>query len=212
MSDICDSISYLFFWFVRGYGGEVPFTICQPGVKFACSRKGPQLLFHVTSPTFIQSIPKHRNEMYNKMIMNRDIGILKFTFIVMWEQNVHFMLLSIAHKVIYLKFLFLCSFLPPELIWDSPYSWGMRYHLHFRGHIRLTNYNFCAHVESVSLFTTIFFTLTNTNMWKVQNCTILEGLEYPILSRRVLQKSLQKLGEFPPCSFSDLSDLMSPLC
>ena len=41
----------VFFLFVRGYGGEVPFTKCQPGVKFSCSRKGPQLLFHVTSPT-----------------------------------------------------------------------------------------------------------------------------------------------------------------
>ena len=135
----------------------------------------------------IPSIPKHRNKMYKKKIMNRDIGILSFTFVATWEHNVHFILLSIAHKATYLKFLFLHSFLPPELIWDSPYSRGMRYHLHFRGHIRLTNYNFHVHVESVSLFTTTFVILTNTDMWKVQNSTILEGLEYPIL-RRVLQK------------------------
>ena len=47
----------------------------------------------------------------------------------------------------YLKFLLLGSFLTPELIWDSPYSRAMRYHLHFRGHISLTDYNFHVHVE-----------------------------------------------------------------
>ena len=35
--------------------------------------------------------------------------------------------------------------LPPELIWGSPYARGLRYHLPFRGPIRLTNYIF--HVQ-----------------------------------------------------------------
>ena len=86
------------------------------------------------------------------------------------------------------------SFLPPELIWDSPYCRDARYHLHVRGHIRLTNDNFHAHVESASLFTTIFVILTNTDMFKVQNSKNLEGLEYPILSRKGFVKVTQKLG------------------
>ena len=114
----------------------------------------------------IPSNPKHRNEMCKKKNDYEQTYwyLLSFTFLLRWEKNVCFILLSIANNVTYLKFLFLCSFLPPELIWDSLYSRGMRYHLHFRGHIRLTNYNFLAHVESVSLFTTIFVILTNTDM------------------------------------------------
>ena len=37
--------------------------------------------------------------------------------------------------------------LPPEMIWGSPYARGLWYHLPFRGLIRLTNYNFHAHVQ-----------------------------------------------------------------
>ena len=128
------------------------------------------------------------------MIKNRHTGILSFTFVLRWEENVCFILLSIANNATYLKFLFLYSSFPPELIWDSPYCMGMRYHLHVRGHIRLTNYNFHVHVESVSLFTTILVILTNTDLWKVQNSTILEGLKYPILSRKGFVKVPQKDG------------------
>ena len=115
---------------------------------FSCSRKGPQILFHVTSPTiYSKHSQNQRNKMYQKIIINRHIGILRFTFVSTWEQNVHFIWLSIANNVTYLKFLFSGSFLLSQLIWDSPYSRGMRYHLHYRGHISLTNYNFHAHVE-----------------------------------------------------------------
>ena len=37
--------------------------------------------------------------------------------------------------------------LPPELIWSSTYTRGLRYHLPFREPIILTNYNFHAHVQ-----------------------------------------------------------------
>ena len=128
MSDIYYITSFLVFFFffffllVRGYGGEVSFTKCQPGVKFSCSREGPQLLFHVTSPTIYYKHSKNKEMKCTKMVMNRHIGILSFTFASMWEQNVHFILLSIANSATYLKILFLCSFLPPELSWNSPYS------------------------------------------------------------------------------------------
>ena len=178
-------IMLLVVFFVRGYGGEVPFTKCWPTVKFSCQRKGPQLLFHVTLPTIIlQTIQNTEMKCTKTMIIKRPISILSFTFVLRWEGNVHFIWLLIANNTTYLKFLFLNSFLPPELICDSPYCRGMRYHLHVRGHIRLTNYHFYTHVESVSLFTTIFVILTKTDMWKVQHCTILDGLEYPILSRK----------------------------
>ena len=38
--------------------------------------------------------------------------------------------------------------------------------------------------STVQLFTTIAVELTNTEMWKVQNATVLEGWEYPILRRK----------------------------
>ena len=94
----------------------------------------------------IPSIPKQRNDMYQKIIINRHIAILSFTFVLTWEQNVHLILLSIANNVTYFKFSVLGSFLPPELIWDLPYCRGTTCYLFFRRHIRLTNYNFCTHV------------------------------------------------------------------
>ena len=199
----------LIFFFVRGYGAEVLFTTCQPAVKFSCHGKGSQLLFHVTSPTIIlQAIQNTEMKCTKSMIMNRHIVILSFTFVLMWEENIHFILLSIANNAIYLKFLFLHSFLPPELICNSLYCRGMIYHLHVRGHIRLTDYYFHVHVESVSLHYHIVI-LTNTDMWKVQNCTILEGLEYPILSRKGFVKITPKAGRVSS-TFLLPPELMSP--
>ena len=45
--------------------------------------------------------------------------------------------------------------LPPEVIWCPPYARGLRYHQPFRGHLRLTNYNFHAHVPHVHYCITI---------------------------------------------------------
>ena len=146
MSDIYYIISYLLF--LLGGLGVRPLWPCANMVwHFLVVERGlnsyPMSLHQLSIP----SIPKQRNKMYQKIIINRHIGILSSTFILTWEWNVHFILLSIANNVTYLKFLFWGSFLPPELIWDSLYSRCKRYHLHFRGHIRLTNYNCHAHVE-----------------------------------------------------------------
>ena len=132
--------------------------------------------------------------MYQNKGYEQTYWYLKFHICIKVRGNVCFIFLSIANNATYLIFLFLHSFLPPEVICNSPYCRGMRYHLHVRGHIRLTNYHFCAHVESVSLLTTIFVILTNTDMWKVQNSTILEGLEYLILSRKGFVKVTPKAG------------------
>ena len=136
----------LVFMFVRGYGGEAPLTTCQHCLTFSCSRKGPQPLFHVTSPTMYSKHSKTKKWHIPKIIINRHIAILSFTFVLIWEQYVHLTLFSIANNVTYFKCLFLGSFLPPNLIWDFPYCRGMTCHLHFRRHIRLTNYDFCTHV------------------------------------------------------------------
>ena len=42
--------------------------------------------------------------------------------------------------------LFSTFLLPPELIWGYQYARGLKYHLPFRGPIRLTNYSFHTHV------------------------------------------------------------------
>ena len=94
----------------------------------------------------IPIILKQRNDMYQKIIINRHIAIWSFTFVLTWEQNVHLILLSIANNVTYFKYLFWGSFLPPELIWDLPYCRGTTCYLHFRRHVRLTDYNFHMHV------------------------------------------------------------------
>ena len=128
------------------------------------------------------------------MIMNRHIGILSFTCALRWGENVHFILLSIANNAMYLKFLFLPSFLPAELICNSLYCRGMRYHLHVRGHIRLKKLSLPCTCRVSTTIQSIFVILTNTDMWKVQNSTILEGLEYPILSKKGFVKVTQKAG------------------
>ena len=94
----------------------------------------------------IPIIPKQRNDMYQKIIINRDIAIWSFISVLIWEQIVYLILLSIANNMTYFKFLFLGSFLPHKLIWHSPYCRGMICYLHFRRHIRFTNYNFHTHV------------------------------------------------------------------
>ena len=58
-----------FFLFVRGYGDEAPLTKCQPGLKSSCVRRGPQLLFHITSPTIYSKHSKGKMEMYQKSLL-----------------------------------------------------------------------------------------------------------------------------------------------
>ena len=121
-------------------------------------------------------IAKQRSDMYQKIILNRDIAIWSFISVLIWKQNLHFILLLIANNVIYVKCLFLGSVVPHMLIWDSPYCRGMICYLCFRRHVRFTNiiaiYMYCI----VLLFITmIFVALRNRYMWKVQNSTILEG-------------------------------------
>ena len=94
----------------------------------------------------IPIIPKQRNDMYQKIILNRDIAIWSFISVLIWEQIVHLILLSIDNNMIYLNFFILGSFFPHKFIWDSPYCRGMMCYLHFRRHITFTYYNFHTHV------------------------------------------------------------------
>ena len=93
----------LVFLFVSGYGGEAPLTTCQHCLTFSCSRKGPQLLFHVTSPMMSSKHSKTKKWHIPKIIINRHIAILSFTFVLTWEPNVHLISLSIANNVTYFK-------------------------------------------------------------------------------------------------------------
>ena len=137
MSDIYDIISDLFFLFVR----DVRVRPLWPHVNivwhFLVVERGLNSYSMSLHLQCIPSIPSQRNNMYQKIIINRHIAMLSFTFVLTLEQNVH---------LTDFKFLFLGSFLPLELIWDSPYCRGMTCYLYFRRHIRLTNYNFHTHV------------------------------------------------------------------
>ena len=95
---------------------------------------------------YMPIIAKQRSDMYQKIILNRDIAIWSFIYVLIWKHNVHLILLLTAYNVIYVKFLFWCSVLPEKLIWDSLYCRGMICYLCFRRHIRFTNYNCHTHV------------------------------------------------------------------
>ena len=123
-----------------------PLTTHQHCLTFSCSTKGSQLLYNVTSPSMHSNHCKTKKMTYQKIILDRDIAIWSFLSVLIWKQNVHLILLSIANNVIYFKFLFLGSVLPCKFIWDLPYCRGMICYLHFRRHIRFTNYNFHTHV------------------------------------------------------------------
>ena len=67
----------VFFLFVRGYGGDVPFTKCQPGVMFSC-RMGLNCYSMSLHQLYIASNPKHRNEMYKNNDYEQTYWYLKF--------------------------------------------------------------------------------------------------------------------------------------
>ena len=95
-----------------------PLTTYQHCLTFSCSRKEPQLLFHVTLPSMCSNHSKTKKwHVPKNIIINRDVAIWSFMCVLIWEQNVHLILLSIANNMTYFKFLFLGSFLPCKLIW-----------------------------------------------------------------------------------------------
>ena len=120
-----------------------PLTTYQHSLTFSCSRKGSQLLLHVTSPGMYANHCKTKKWHVPKIILNRDIAIWSFIYVLIWKQNVHLILLLIANNVIYVKFLYLGSH---KLIWDSVYCRGAICYLCFRRHVRFTNYNCHTHV------------------------------------------------------------------
>ena len=95
--------------------------------------------------------------------------------------------------------------LPPELIQGSPYARGLRYHLPFRGPIRLTNCYFHTHVQYCITFHYHMCSIDKYVNVEGPKCHNFGRLGISHLSRRVLQNSPQKLGEFPSHSFSHLS-------
>ena len=49
-------------------------------------------------------IAKQVSDMYQKIILNRDIAIWSFISVLIWKQNLHLILLLIANNVIYVNF------------------------------------------------------------------------------------------------------------
>ena len=54
--------------------------------------------------------------------------------------------------------------------------------------------------NTLQLFTTIAVVLTNTEMWKVQNASILEGYKYPVFRKQGFAKLTPKAGRVS-CTF-----------
>ena len=114
-----------------------PLTTYQHCLTFSCSRKWPELSFHVTSLSMYSNHTKtHSWHVPKTIIINSDIAIWSFIYVLIWGQNVHLILLSIANNVIYFKFVFWGSFLLCQLIWDSLYCRSMICYLCFRRHMR----------------------------------------------------------------------------
>ena len=149
MSDIYYITSYLFFLFVSEYGGEAPLTACQHGLTFSCSRMGPQLIFHVYFTNYLFQAFQNKEMKCTKKSLLTDILASQVSHLY-WHESKMYISYCFQLLTMWLiwNFCFCCSFLPSELISDFLYSKGMRYYLHFRGYIRLTNYNFHAHVQN----------------------------------------------------------------
>ena len=118
-------------------------------LDFSCGRKGSEPLFHVTLPNMY---PNHCNrKQWNvpKMMLNRDIDIWNFIFLFKGQKNLQLILLLIGNSLIYVKLLFLSSFLLDKLICDSSSCRGMIYYLHFRRCISDVHVPFIWQVEPV---------------------------------------------------------------
>ena len=107
-------------------------------LHFSCDRKGSQLYFMSLNQICMPIIATQSSDMYQKIILNRDLAIWSFISLLIWKQNLHLILLVIANNLIYVKLLFWGSVLLHKLIWDSSSCRGMIYYLCFRRCIRFT--------------------------------------------------------------------------
>ena len=143
-------------------------------------------------------IATQSSDMYQKIILNRDLAIWSFIFVFIWQQNLHLILLFIANSVMYVKSLFLGSVLLHQLIWDSLYCRGMLCYLHFRRCTRFTNI-IAMHMYCTVLYS--YFFIQYLLHWEIDRygrfnnmCIILEGLKDLILSRKGFTKLTPEAG------------------
>ena len=93
--------------------------------------------------------------------------------------------------------------LPSDVFWCSPYSRGLRYYHSFRGPLRLTNYNFHTYMLYCITFYYVYL-----SYWQILKCVMFifrwfwKVLNIVFWVGRLLQKSPQKLEEFPSYAFS----------
>ena len=95
--------------------------------------------------------------------------------------------------------------LPPELIWSYPFTRGLRYHLPFRGPIRLTNYNFYAHVQNCITIHYHSCSIDKYRNVEGPKCHNSGRLDIFCFEQEGLCKTHPKSWEFPSHSFSHLS-------
>ena len=129
MSDIYYIISYLFIVLLGGMGVGSPWPNVNLILSLLVVEGGSTPIpFHFNNYLF-QAF-QDKKEMYQKITINRDIGILSFTFVKTWEQNVNFLWLSIACNVTYLKFLFWGSYITKSTskIFLGHFTWGYIWH------------------------------------------------------------------------------------
>ena len=127
------------------------------------------------------------------------LQLWKVRNIPFWEGRV---LKKLTLKVARVSYTFL---LPNELIWGYPYARDVKYHLSFRGPIWLTNYNFHPHV--LYCITTHYHSCSIDKYRNVKDvkCHNFWRLGISCFEKEGFCKThCQKLGDFPPHSFSHL--------
>ena len=92
---------------------------------FSCGRRGLNLYFMSLHNICMPILTTPSSDMYQKIILNRDLAIWSFISVFIWQQNLHLILLFIANNVIYVKYLFWGSVLLHQFIWHSQYCRGM---------------------------------------------------------------------------------------
>ena len=95
--------------------------------------------------------------------------------------------------------------LPPELIWGPPNARGLWHHLLFRGPIRLTNYNFLAHVQYCITIPYHSCSIDKYRNVEDVKCHNFGRLGISHVEQEGFCKTHPKHWEFPPHSFSHLS-------
>ena len=156
------------------------FTRYQHCHTFSCGRNGPQVLFHVISPSMYSNHSTIQKWHVPNNVLYPEILPLEVSY-VYWYQNT-------------LYIWYFCELLTIWLIWNF-YFWTVFSHIIWFdiNHIVCIWYiiYLSGDISGLQIITSIN---ANRYMWKVHISTILEGFNCPILGKKGFAEVTQKAG------------------